>query len=134
MLWIAIALLILSIFLYSPVKNYYKSKTVLKQAESISARNNKFIHKNIKYIIEYFTNDTDLNLIVNYKNDVIVGFFISVKNDCYLHTYLSPNIPTTSYELEIDEFCLFLSAYTDDINDRENLVKNIMREHLERLK
>lgn len=135
MYFIIIFILVVLILSYKHLRNFYKLKTVKRQAENISERNRYFVKERLKYILDYFNNDLTLEVIVNYKNNEIVGFFICVRKDADLYNSLQFNhVPTISHELEIDEFCSFIQSYTNDVNDRENVIKNIMREHLERLR
>ena len=135
MMWLIIVPITLILLLYSPLKKYYKSKYIIRERKKISKRNSAFVHSRLKYIIEYFENDTILILTVNYKNNKIVGFFISVKECTDLFNTLTfSKEPTTSYELDIDEFCEFLNMYNSCVYDRQGVIKGIMREHLERLK
>lgn len=132
-----IVILILAVLLlsYKHLLNFYKLKTVKQQTENITERNKKFVRERLKYIVDYFNNDTFIRLTVNYKSNEIIGFFISINKESEFYNSFSKNrLPTISHELDIDEFCSFLQSYTNEVNDRDNLVKNIMREHMERLK
>lgn len=118
---------------------YYKSISTIhklrKDAKAQSKRNVLFVNERIWYIEDYFENDPHFELVTNRYKGNIVGFFLKVRKGSSEYDEIKErNLPVTSHELTIDEFCIFIDEYLGNLSDREQIVRELMRKHSEILK